>query len=95
MNADDPVPSEAKGPAVPEPKRVRKGQGVSRKRKKSSSDRQFLLVLGLVVFGGGVLVARFVLELPVWQSLLVAPVAFLALVLALATWSWFTPAGRR
>ena len=82
-------------PASSRSKPIRKKDGSARRRKQSSSDRQFLLVVGLVVFGGGFLVARFLLELPVWQSILVAPIAFLAVVLALVTWSWFTPAGRR
>lgn len=80
-------------PPLPGPKATRRRKSPARKKK--SSDWQFLLVLGLVVFGGGFLVARFILELPVWQSVLAAPVAFLALVVTLATWSWFTPAGRR
>lgn len=95
MKAEDSGPPEEPGASSASPATTRPRKGRTRKKKRTSSDWQFLLVVGLVVIGGGFLVARFILELPVWQSLLVAPVAFLALVFTLVTWSWFTPAGRR
>jgi len=95
MKSAEPLEPEApvEEPVPATPARGRKK--AARKRGKGTSDAQFLAIVGAVVMGGGFLVARFILEMPVWQSLLVAPIAFLALVLTLVTWSWFTPAGRR